>query len=61
MFCLRQKVGCHKGCIGLFVGQHADLAGTCRHIDGYLVEANLLLGCHYVLVARTENLKDLGY
>ena len=58
---LRQKVGSHKLGIGGVVSQHTNLAGTCWHIDSYLVEAYLLLGSHHILVARTENLEDLRY
>ena len=61
VLCLRQQVGSHKLSIGCLVSQHADLRGSCRHVDSHFIEADLLLGCHHILVARTENLIDLGH
>ena len=58
---LRQQVGSHKLSIGCLVSQHADLRGSCWHVDGNLVETDLLLGSHHILIARTEDLVDLGH
>ena len=57
---LREEVGSHEAGIAPGIGQHSHLAGTCGHVDGHVVERHVLLGTHHVLVARTENLIDLG-
>ena len=60
MLSLRQQVGSYKLRVGRLVGNDADLRGACRHVDSHVVEAHLLLGSHHILVARAENLVDLG-
>ena len=45
----------------MLVGNHTNLGRTGRHVDSYVVQTYLLLGSHDVLVARTEDLVDLGY
>ena len=61
MLGLRQEVGSHEGGIALGVGNDTHLGRTRRHVDGHVVEAHLLLGCHHILVARTENLIHLRH
>ena len=61
MLCLRQQVGSHKLGVGTIVGQYADFRRTGRHVDGYVLQRNVLLGSHHVLVARTEYLVYLWY
>ena len=60
MFCLRQKVGSDKLGIGGIVGYHAYLRRACGHVDTHIVDADLLLGSHHILVAWAEYLVDLG-
>ena len=61
VFSLRQQVGSHKLRIRCLVSQHAHLRRTGRHVDSHLVQTDLLLGSHHILVARTEYLEDLGH
>ena len=42
-----------------FIGQHFHFRRTGRHINGYIVKRHLLLGCHHILVARSEYLVNL--
>ena len=60
VLCLTEEVGCHEAGVACLVGQHFHFAGTCGHVDGHIVEADLLLGAHHELIARAEYLIDLG-
>ena len=58
---LRQQVGGHKYGIGHLVGNDTHLRRPGGHVDGHVVQAYLLLGCHDILIAGAEDLVDLGY
>ena len=61
MLGLRQQVGCYKLDVGMLIGDDTYLGRTCGHVDSYVVQANLLLGGHDILVAGTEDFIYLGY
>ena len=61
MLGLRQEVGSDERCIGIGIGNDAHLRRSGGHIYCNIVETHLLLGCHHVLVARSEYLIHLGY
>ena len=61
MLGLRQKVGSDKGRTTGLVGNDTHFAGTGRHVDGHVVKADLLLGSHHILIARSEYLVNLRH
>ena len=61
VFSLRKQIGSHKSRIGSFIGNNFYFRRSGRHIDCYIVQRNLLLGSHDILIARSENLIYLRY
>ena len=61
MFSLTQQVGSNKLHITVLIGDDAYLGRACRHVYGYIMKADLLLGRHDILIARTENLINLRH
>ena len=61
VFCLRKEVGGYEAGVACLVGKHLHFARTGRHVDGDIVQADLLLGTHHELIARTEYLIDLRH
>ena len=54
VLCLTEKVGSNEGDITRFVCKYFNFARACRHIDGNIMQADLLLGTHNELIAWTE-------
>ena len=61
VFGLREEVGSYELRSSGFIGYDFYFRRTCRHVDSHIVHSHHLLGCHYILVSRTENLVYLRY
>ena len=61
VFGLREKVSSHELRISGFISNHFHFRRTGRHINSHIVKRHHLLGCHHILVTRTENLVHLGH
>ena len=61
VLCLTEHVGGNVFGVTGLVCHYGHFRGTCRHVNGHIGHAYLLLGTGDILVAGTEYLAHLGY